>query len=232
VREVVSGEGGLLDASPPPRVIVVLSTVTLETIRWTADQARPCRVEVLDCGVSGGPKALAKGSITAMVGGSEQSVEIARPVLSAFADPVVHCGELGNGMRAKLARNLITYSQWYVAWEATRLATEAGVPRDRFVEVVQASDRWLDSHMFLVEAGVGFEPAATTGIGNIAATYADKDLRAALALAEELGVEAPAAELALSRLDQLAGLHPSAQPERQLTNTTPEAASRGRRART
>lgn len=139
VRDALVGKHGVLSASPAPRTVVVLSTVTLDTVRWAADQGRARGVAVLDCGVSGGPQALAQAGITAMVGGDDDAVAVARPVLQGFADPVVHCGVLGNGMRAKLARNLITYSEWMVAWEAARLAVAAGVPRERFAECVRAT---------------------------------------------------------------------------------------------
>jgi 3-hydroxyisobutyrate dehydrogenase-like beta-hydroxyacid dehydrogenase len=124
-------------------------------------------------------------------------------VLEGFADPVVHCGELGNGMRAKLARNLIIYTDWMVAWEAARLALAAGVPLDRFVECVTASDRWVKPHMHLVDHGIGLGSEANA---ERTAGYADKDLRAALALGDELGLDLPAAQLALARFRAVAGL--------------------------
>jgi 3-hydroxyisobutyrate dehydrogenase-like beta-hydroxyacid dehydrogenase len=206
VRDVLTGAGGLLAAPAPPRVVVILSTVTLDTVRWAAEKGRAHGVAVLDCGVSGGPQALAQASITAMLGGDEAGVAIARPVLEGFADPVVHCGPLGNGMRTKLARNLVTYAQWMVAWEAARLAVAAGVARETFLECVAASDRWMAPPTYFAAKGAGLgDGAAPDPAVALSATYADKDLRAALALAEELGGDAPAAALALARLPAMTG---------------------------
>jgi 3-hydroxyisobutyrate dehydrogenase-like beta-hydroxyacid dehydrogenase len=212
VRTAVAGSSGILAAARPPGAIVILSTVTLETIRWAEEVAGARGVAVIDCGVSGGPDALEQAAVTAMVGGDSAAVEAARSVLEGFAEPVVHCGQLGNGMRAKLARNMITYGQWLVSWEATSLAIAAGVPRDRFIECVQASDVWLEGHLFLIEHRIGAgisETGATPEIGELVTTYASKDLRAAVALGGELGMALPAAELALARLPAVTASAPA-----------------------
>ncbi|MCR5879564.1 NAD(P)-dependent oxidoreductase [Phenylobacterium sp. J367] len=203
VREVLEGKDGVLSASPLPRAVVILSTVTLPTVLWAGDTCAARGVALVDCGVSGGPHALAHASITSMVGGDEAAFEIVRPVIDGFSDPTIHCGQLGNGMRAKLARNLIIYTDWMVAWEGARLARAAGVPLDKFVQCVTASDRWVRPHMGLVEEGVGLESGASRPS---TAAVADKDLRAALALGAELAMDLPAAELALARFGAVAGV--------------------------
>lgn len=211
LREVLDGEDGVLLAESPAAIVVILSTVTLDTVRWAAGVCAPHGVEVLDCGVSGGPQALEHSEITAMVGGARSVFATAVPVLEAFARPVIHVGELGSGMRAKLARNLIIYTDWYVAWEAARLASAAGIDVKTFVKVVEASERWSRSHLHLLEQGIGFaaatdeEPPATAPA---IAAYAEKDLRAAVELGAELGLALPAATLARAGFPAAAGLIP------------------------
>ncbi|MCR5879551.1 NAD(P)-dependent oxidoreductase [Phenylobacterium sp. J367] len=202
VRAVLDGADGVLAAARLPRAVAILSTVTLPTVLWAGDTCAARGVALVDCGVSGGPHALAHASITSMVGGDEAAFEIVRPVIDGFSDPTIHCGQLGNGMRAKLARNLIIYTDWMVAWEGARLARAAGVPLDKFVQCVTASDRWVRPHMAMVSEGTGL----TGGSNAATAAYADKDLRAALALGEELGLNLPAATLALDLFPEVAGL--------------------------
>jgi len=175
---------------------------------WAAEEAAKKGVALLDCGVSGGPQALAEASNTAMVGGTEEAFALVRPVLAGFSDPVVHCGVLGNGMRAKLARNLIFFTDLSTAWEGARLALAAGVPLDKFVECVASSDKWVMSHLALLKQDAGLDATHSTdqGIARAVAGYADKDLRAALALAEQLGVEMPTAKIALARFPDVAGM--------------------------
>lgn len=64
--------------------------------------------------------------------------------------------------------------------------------------------------MFLVDKGIGAgltlgPPAADPAAAAVRA-YADKDLRAALALGEELGMALPATTLALARLTEMTGI--------------------------
>lgn len=197
VRDVISGEGGILASAAPPRTILILSTVALPTVFWASEICAEKNILVLDSAVSGHP-------MTSMVGGDDAGFEIVRPVIEGYSESVVHCGALGNGMRAKLARNLIIYTDWVTAWEGARLAVAAGVPLDKFVQCVTSSDRWVTPHMGLVAAGVGL-PGATVNRASTA-VYADKDLKAALALGKELGVDLPAAALALSRFPAAAGI--------------------------
>jgi 3-hydroxyisobutyrate dehydrogenase-like beta-hydroxyacid dehydrogenase len=203
-RDVLTGLDGVLTGRHPPRAIAILSTVTVETIFWAAGEAAAKGTALVDCGVSGGRQALKEASITSMVGGSEEAFGLVHDVIAGFSDPVVYCGELGNGMRAKLARNLIIYTDWMVAWEGARLALAAGVPLDKFVQVVTASDRWVRPHMAMVEKGTGLV-GGESGRDARTAAYAEKDLQAALALGAELGIPLPAAELARQQFKRVAG---------------------------
>jgi 3-hydroxyisobutyrate dehydrogenase-like beta-hydroxyacid dehydrogenase len=220
VRSVLVGTGGLLDKPARCKTVVSLSTTTLSTVRWAATECEQLDVALLDCGVSGGRGGLEARAIAAMVGGPAQAFGHARPVLEAFADPVLHMGELGRGMAAKLARNVLVYTDWSVAWEAARLAEAAGVDVAKFVQAVDASDRYIDGHTALIRAGVGLAQAGpeARARGAAVAIYAEKDLRAALELGEELEIEMPAARSALTRLEQF-------------TNGAPQATGRSQRAR-
>jgi 3-hydroxyisobutyrate dehydrogenase-like beta-hydroxyacid dehydrogenase len=208
MREVLDGDAGLLRAQRPPPVVVILSTVTVATLRWADERARPRGVGLLDCGVTGGAQSLDAGGMVGMVGGPPALVASARELLETFLAPVIEVGELGNGMRAKLARNLIGYASWLVAWEGARLALAAGIPRDRFVEVVRAGDRLNPDHVAHVAEGVGLGavPGSRRTAAQATAGYLRKDLVAALELARELGVEVPVAELTLERCAAMFGI--------------------------
>jgi 3-hydroxyisobutyrate dehydrogenase-like beta-hydroxyacid dehydrogenase len=196
VRAVLTGPDGVLEASEPPRVVVVLSTTTLETIRWADAELGERGIGFIDCGVAGGVKALAEASIVAMAGGTVAAMDAARPVLEAFADPVIHLGPSGAGMAAKLARNMITYTERVVVWEATRLAVAAEVDPEAFLEVVRATDKW-NFHTALTDRGFlpGVEPPDPR-FAEQTASYAHKDLLAALELGRQVQAPLPVTELA------------------------------------
>jgi 3-hydroxyisobutyrate dehydrogenase-like beta-hydroxyacid dehydrogenase len=199
LRDALAGPAGILDATPPAKVVVVLSTVSAETITWAAVEAARHGVELVDCGVSGG-KAIEQGRIVAMIGGSDTAVTLVRPVIEAFAAPVVHTGPLGTGMAAKLARNMIVYGCWYVVSEAARLAEAAGVSLDSLVEISDAADRQSGGPTAMLRRGMSGDPEKVA-LWHRIPEYAHKDLHAAFELARSLDVELPGAELVEERFD-------------------------------
>ena len=137
VRSVVAG---LLPPARPGTVIAIHSTIETGTAEELAASAAAQGVHVLDAPVSGGAIGAAEGTLAAMVGGSREAYELAKPVFSAWASLVVHLGEAGSGTRAKLARNLLTFAGFAAAAEAQRLAEAAGIDLRKLAAVVRHSD--------------------------------------------------------------------------------------------
>jgi 3-hydroxyisobutyrate dehydrogenase-like beta-hydroxyacid dehydrogenase len=196
LKEALAGAQGVFAATSRPRVVVVLSTVSLDTIRWTAEEAARHGIAVLDCGVAGG-KGLESGSIVSMVGGDAEAYAFARPLLESFSRPLMHMGPIGSGMQAKLARNMMHYCLALVAREGGRLAAAGGLDAAKFVELVRARDEIGPGFFdFLRIAASG--PAAEGEVlpEEAFAAYATKDIQAALELGGEMGVALPVAEFA------------------------------------
>jgi 3-hydroxyisobutyrate dehydrogenase-like beta-hydroxyacid dehydrogenase len=213
VLEGVEGDSGAVRAARKGSVVLVLSTVSPDTVRAVAESARPRDVDVLDCAVSGGPEAAGEGSLVAMVGGGDHAVGRARPVLDTFCSLVVHMGPLGSGLQAKLARNIVQYGSWLAAYEAQLLAEAAGIDLAKLASVIRASDRKIGgaSRLMFRSTVAPFEEhddERIIGAMSTAAALAHKDLRAALELGAELGVSLPLAEMTEARADALFGIAP------------------------
>jgi len=123
VREVLDAE--LLAAVPAGAVLVVHTTGSPHTVERLRDLAP--HLEVLDAPVSGGPHDIAAGRVTLFVGGAEEAVARARPVLAAYGDPVLHVGALGAGQKVKLINNTLFAAQIGLLTEAAQLAGSLGV---------------------------------------------------------------------------------------------------------
>ena len=208
---VVEGPGGLLASARPGTTVVVLSTVSLDTLQALAASCASREVRVVDCGVSGGPQAAAEGELVSMLGGEAQDVAAVRPVLDAFSSLVVHMGPLGAGLQAKLARNLMQYACWLAAYEAQVLAEAAGIELAKLAEVVRASDAKIGGPTRLMfRPTVDPLPADThpqvLDALERGARLAHKDLQAALALGERLGLSLPLAAMTEARADAVFGL--------------------------
>jgi 3-hydroxyisobutyrate dehydrogenase-like beta-hydroxyacid dehydrogenase len=189
VESVLIGADGLLTEANPGLVVVLLSTVSLGAVRHLGAICADRGAVLLDAGVSGGATAYENG-LTVMIGGSDDDVQRAMPVLNGFAKAVVHCGPLGAGMVAKLAKNIVTYSSWAVAREAAMLASAGGVSLERFLEVLdQGADFGTDPLVWL-----RIKQAGARVPDNVLAPFeriAEKDLAAIQELASELAADIP-----------------------------------------
>ena len=211
VLAVLDGDDGALAGLAPGSAVVILSTVAPATVDAAAGLARRRDVDVIDCGVSGGPTAATEGTLVAMVGGNASAIDRVRPVLDSFTSLVVHMGPLGAGLKAKLARNLVQYGSWLAAYEAQVLAEAAGIELSKLAEVIRESDKLIggSSRLMFRETVAPLPPDSHPGIVSAMAAgagLAHKDLRAALALGEALGVELPLAEMTDDRCDAVFGI--------------------------
>ena len=213
VREVVAGEEGLLAAGRSDLDIVIHSTIHLPTLYEVAELARAAGCTLFDAGVSGHSRGAERGQLAVMVGSDEASLERCRPAFESYGGLVVRVGELGAGMKAKVARNLIGYVQCSAVYEGLRLAEEAGVDVPALAEIVRHSEAQGQLvNFFLSRPSVRpATPESDSGrdwlqVARATAPVAHKDLSAALALARELGIRLPVSEESERRLEAVWGL--------------------------
>jgi 3-hydroxyisobutyrate dehydrogenase len=198
VDEVVAGEGGLLEGARPGTAIAVLSTVRPDTCIRLAAEAAPRGVMVIDAPVSGSWEGAVTGTLLAIVGGEDRAVEACRPVLSTFADPILHLGPVGAGERAKLINNATLLAQVGVVLDAVATAEGMGADPDRVLEVLaQGTGRSFAVEVVTSMRERGPEPNAATWLLR-------KDLDLLLQAAERAGIaEGPLARVASETLDSL-----------------------------
>jgi len=197
VRDVV---GELATHAKPGTVIAIHSTISDGTAAELAEQLHSRGIHIVDAPVSGGDRAAKKGELAVMVGASDEAFELVEKPFSLWASLIVHAGQPGAGTRMKLARNMLHFISFTAAGEALRLADAAGVNCQDLGKVVRHSDKqsggagmvmWRDDAKPLAPDHFLYQPF----LHNRA--LGEKDLRLALALGEELGVELPMAEYAL-----------------------------------
>ena len=149
VLDSVLGPQGVLDGARPGLVVLIHSTVSVETVLRVAAEAEPRGVVVLDAGLSGANGEKSVGQLCVMVGGTEEAFRTAEPLLETYGDPVLHLGTLGAGMRAKLARNVTCYLSYLAIYEGLQLAERAGISRahtDRIFDATGIASPNLDAY--------------------------------------------------------------------------------------
>ncbi len=213
VRDVLTGSDGVYSAAGAGSSVIIVSTISTKTVTEMHAVGLGHEVAVVDCGVSGGPSAAASGELVCMVGGTAGEVERVRPVLDVIGCLVLHMGPHGAGLSAKLARNLVQYGSWLAAFEAQTLAEAAGIDLLKLGQAIKESDKRIGgaSTLMFRTTAQPWPPDADIGLVNAmraASLLAHKDLGAARALGEELGVDLPLAELTDARCDRIFGLSP------------------------
>jgi len=205
VEDVILRQDGVLAGMSPGGVIAIHSTVHPRTCHRIADQASRKGVSVIDAPVSGGGGAAAERQLLVMVGGDQDAVHRARPVLDTFANPLLHLGPLGSGQTAKLLNNIVFTAQITLALDTYALADALDMDRAAVAKVLAGGSG--GSRAAAILAASGFD---TTGLRS-AASLLDKDLGIMLDVTRSRDVVAPGTLVDLARRT-LATLHEAAPP--------------------
>jgi 3-hydroxyisobutyrate dehydrogenase-like beta-hydroxyacid dehydrogenase len=137
VEEVLGGEAGALTGMADGGIVVVHSTVHPDTCRRLASN-HPA-LAFLDAPVSGGGHMAAQRSLMVMVGGDPAVLERCRPVLDAFANPLIHLGPLGAGQVTKLLNNALFTATIGLAASLFEVAADRGVDLTALSEILSGS---------------------------------------------------------------------------------------------
>src|ERR671931_394034 len=121
-REVTRG---VLSTAARGAMIIGMETIDPATRRGLELEADAKGVAYLDAPVSGGTIGAEKGTLTIMVGGTQEAFERARPILSALGTNIYHCGPIGTGAVAKLSNNWIYLASMVTVVQAARMAQRA-----------------------------------------------------------------------------------------------------------
>jgi 3-hydroxyisobutyrate dehydrogenase len=208
VLEACLGDDGILAGAPEGAIVLIHSTIDLDTLRRVEEAASERGARVLDAPVSGALGHLSVGELCVMVGGDADAFETAEPVLHTYGSLVLHLGPLGSGLDAKLALNLLRYLNYVAAQESARLAARAGIPAGTMREIALHTG----ATNFVGDISRGRSPEDYDRRLNNAET-AQKDLDAALARAAELDLELPATEFAVDLMPGIWAVEPRRHPD-------------------
>jgi 3-hydroxyisobutyrate dehydrogenase-like beta-hydroxyacid dehydrogenase len=136
VREICL-DGGLIDSMAPGSVLISHTTGSPATNDALLERADEFGVGLVDAPISGGPHDVAAGTVTIFAGGAEDAVAVARPVLAAYADPVVHVGPPGSGQRMKLVNNAVFAANIGLIAQAVRVAGQFGLQESAVLAALQ-----------------------------------------------------------------------------------------------
>lgn len=205
----------ILPAARPGSVIVIHSTIAPELAPQLEQEALAHDLLLVDAPVSGGAMGAADGTLAIMVGGSDAAFAAAKGPLALLGSELVHCGPVGAGTQAKLARNLLHFVAFTATAEAARLAEAAGIDLVDLGRIVRHTDAITGGPgaiMYRETAAPMGPDDGWRGIFEPVVALGHKDLTHAIALADQLGVAVPMARYAREHLAAALGVAPANQP--------------------
>jgi 3-hydroxyisobutyrate dehydrogenase-like beta-hydroxyacid dehydrogenase len=153
---------------------------------------------MVDAPVSGGSEGAENGTLTIFVGGADEHVAQAMPVLEAFGKRITHLGPSGSGQMAKAVNQVMIAGTYATVAEGIALAESSGLPLEKLVEALSAgaAQSWVlanrSQNMIDDRYPLGFKTALHR-----------KDLAIALDEARGLGLDLAVSERVLDEEDEL-----------------------------
>jgi 3-hydroxyisobutyrate dehydrogenase-like beta-hydroxyacid dehydrogenase len=166
-------------------LIVETSTVNPADMWRLRDLCASAGVRVVDGAILSGVAQMAAGRSTLLVGGTSEDLDAAADVFAALAPRVLHFGDVGSGMAAKVINNAVAHAVMVVLVEAGAMAAATGVALDDLASLLADPDAGLLrplTHRF-VERVMRADYA-----GGMPTDAARKDSTLALTLAQTSGV--------------------------------------------
>jgi 2-hydroxy-3-oxopropionate reductase len=136
VEEVLVGENGVLEGIKEGALVVDTSTISPVVTEELAAKVKEKGASMLDAPVSGGDVGAIEGTLSIMVGGSEEDFERARPLFEAMGKTVTHVGETGAGQVVKAANQIVVALTIEAVSEALVLGSKGGVAPEKILDVL------------------------------------------------------------------------------------------------
>ena len=139
VEQVLFGANGAAGALEKGALVVDSSTISPSASAQFAEKIRQRGGDFLDAPVTGSKIAAQSGSLIFMVGGKPDVIERVRPLFNAMGKTVIHMGDNGKGLAAKLAQNLQIAFIFEGLAEGLTLAKKMGVQPEKLFELIKSS---------------------------------------------------------------------------------------------
>lgn len=193
VKSVYLSETGLLNHLAKNTLVVDCSTIAVSDAKEVAQAAQQHGIDFLDAPVSGGTAGAAAGTLTFIVGGSEQAFERAQPVLEAMGKNIFHAGDQGAGQVAKICNNMLLGILMAGTAEALNLGVKNGLdPKVLSDIMLQSSGRNWTLEVYNPYPNVMANVPSSKGYtGGFMSKLMHKDLNLAKQTAQSTGVDIP-----------------------------------------
>ncbi|MBN8871205.1 MAG: 3-hydroxyisobutyrate dehydrogenase [Rhodospirillales bacterium] len=201
VRQVWLHQGGLIDVVKQAGPLLIdCSTIDVASAREVASAAEAAGLSMLDAPVSGGTTGAQAGTLTFMVGGSEDAFARGQAILQGMGKNIFHAGGPGAGQAVKICNNMMLAINMVGVAEGFLLAQKLGLDWQKLHAICSTAtaNSWALSNYCPAPGTVPTAPSARDYAPGFMAALMLKDVKLSQAAADQTGSPTPLAAQALS----------------------------------
>lgn len=190
VEAVLFGADGVAEGLAAGKIVVDMSSISPVATKVFASRIAETGCGYLDAPVSGGETGAIAGTLSIMVGGTQEDFDKVRPVFEAMGKNITRVGDVGDGQTAKVANQIIVGLTIGAVAEGLLFASKAGADPAKVREALMggfASSKILEVH--------GERMIKRTFDPGFRISLHQKDLNNALSSARSLKLPLPATAL-------------------------------------
>jgi 3-hydroxyisobutyrate dehydrogenase-like beta-hydroxyacid dehydrogenase len=193
VEEVYLGENGLIAGGHQGLYLIDCSTVDPDCSRRISRAAAGVGIVMFDAPVGGSPVEAANGNLVMLAGGDKKDIMACRKILDACGERTLFCGPIGSGSATKLANNLMTLIYHQMIVEGYNLAEMSGVNTTTLAELQSINIHKISELITLTVMAKEHKAGFNINLAN-------KDLKYALKMANDVGAPTPLGAVVKSTL--------------------------------
>ena len=142
VEAILAGDTGLLAGLREGMTVIDCSTSVPGSTQQVAATLAKRGVRFMDAAMTRTPNEAMQGRLNLLIGGDAALLEECRPLLSTFAENIVHAGAVSAGHSMKLLHNFVSLGSVTLLAEAAACARRSGIDDAVFVEVLEKGGGW------------------------------------------------------------------------------------------
>ena len=201
VKNVCAGPSSLMLHMRSGSYVIDLSTTTVALARDLNSRFAARGIHFCDAPVARTREAAAEGTLSIMMGGTEQVFKRLKPTLAHIATDITHCGAPGAGQAMKLINNMVLFQNVVALGEALSLARRAGLSATKVFDALSkgsADSFALRNHGMKAMLPDKYPERAYS------VEYALKDMEYLLEFAKQAKAELSGAKNAMAALERAA----------------------------
>lgn len=139
VESIYIDDANLLEHIPSNALIIDCSTIAAESAKRVAKAAADKGLAMIDAPVSGGTGGAIAGTLTFIIGGSDENFNAAKPYLECMGQNIFHAGDNGAGQVAKICNNMLLGVLMAGTAEAIALGVANGLDPNTLSDIISKS---------------------------------------------------------------------------------------------